>query len=207
MIGGGPAGLISAISGAGGLGDALSSFKAAGDALAGLSNGGAGFFQMIAHDTTAQMAGTALPDAAATEVVTGPLTSADLLDSIGAVLPNVVGQVVAGTLDPATAKAWIDGVAAQLDGIVQASTDALAWSASNHVLVAATASIGGALAIPPVFDTQGNREEGVATGFQGVLQSLVTPNALGPLSDALAALTAHTKHDPVDPDDYTSLEG
>lgn len=203
----GAAGLVSALSGAGGLGDAASGLLGAGNALAGLSNAGAGFFGMIAHDTTAQMAGDALPALAATSVVTGPLTSGDLVDSIGAVLPQVVAQVVAGTLDVPSATAWVNGVAGQLGAIVSDSNAALAWSATNHTLVAATAAIGGALAVPPVFDSTGNRQEGVASGFQGVLQSLVLPEALGPLSDALNALTAHETHGPVDPDDYTSLEG
>jgi len=203
----GAAGLISSLTGANGLGATLLAFQSAGDTLAGLTNGGAGFLGMIAHDTTAQMAGAALPDLAATSVVTGPLTASGLLGSIQTVLPQVVGQVVSGSLAPAIAQAWVDGVGGQLNGIVSASNAALSWSAANHTLVASVATIGGALAVPPVFDVEGNREEGVATGFQGVLQSLVQPDALAPLSDALSALTAHTKHDPVDPDDYTSLEG
>lgn len=200
-------GLVSALSGAGGLGDAANGFLGAGNALAGLSNAGAGFFGMIAHDTTASMAGDALPPSAATSVVTGPLTAGGLVGSIGSVLPQVVAQVVAGTLDVASATAWVNGASEQLGAVVSDSNAALAWSAANHTLVAATASIGGALAVPPVFDSAGNRQEGAASGFQGVLQSLVRPEALGPISDALNALTAATRYDPVDPDDYTSLEG
>lgn len=200
-------GLVSSLTGAGGLSDAANRFLGAGNALAGLSNAGAGFFGMIAHDTTASMAGDALPPEAATAVVTAPLTAIGLVDSISTVLPQIAGQVAAGAIDPTAATAWVNGVSAQLGAIVDASNAALAWSSANHTLVAATAAIGGALAVPPVFDSAGNREEGVASGFQGVLQSLVRPEAIGPLSDALAALTNARRYDPVDPDDYTSLEG
>jgi hypothetical protein len=203
----GASGLISSLTGSTGLGSVLSTFQAAGNTLAGLTGDGSGFFTMLAHDATAQMAGEAMPASALTSVVTAPLTASGLLGSIQTVLPQIVGQVVAGTLDPTTAQAWVDGVAAQLSGIVTASNDALAWSAANHVRIAAVATIGGALAVPPVFDSAGNRQEGAATGFQGVLQSLVQPSAVGPLSDALNALTAAKRYDPVDPDDYTSLEG
>lgn len=203
----GAAGLVSALSGPGGLGDAANAFLGAGNALAGLTNAGAGFFGMLGHDTTAQLTGSALPPEAATSVVTAPLTASGLVDSIGTVLPQVVSQVVAGTLDPASAVAWANGVGAQLSGIVSGSNAALAWSAANHTLVAATAAIGGALAVPPVFDSVGNRADGVATGFQGVLRSLVQPAIADALDEALDALTAATRYDPINPDDYTSLEG
>jgi hypothetical protein len=74
-----------------------------------------------------------------------------------------------------------------------------------HPLIATVASVAGALAVPPTFDADGNRQEGTASGFQGVLGSIVQPNAATAMADALAAQIAHTVHDPVDVAAMTSL--
>lgn len=204
---GGIPGVQSLTSALSGLQGAATSFQAAGDNLAGLTNGAAGFMAMLGHDQTAQLAGDAMPATAATAVVTAPLTSSGLLAQASAVLPQIASQVASGTLDATSAAAWVTGISGQMTGIVQASADALAWSAANHTVIAAAATIGGALAVPPVFDDQGNRSEGVPTGFQGVLQSVVQPHARDAIAAALAAQTKAKTYKPIDPDDYTSLEG
>lgn len=198
-------GLVSALTGSNGLGAALTSLTSAGNSLAGLTNGAAGFFSMLGHDQTAQLAGSAMPAQYATSVVTAPLTASGPLGSINSVLPQVVAQVVAGTMDPATAAVWVQGQIASLNNIVSNSSAALAWSASMHPLIATVASVAGSLAIPPTFDDDGNRQEGAASGFQGVLASIVQPDAATALAAALAAQMSHTVHDPVDVAGMTSL--
>lgn len=65
----------------------------------------------------------------------------------------------------------------------------------------------GALAVPPVFDTAGNRQEGAATGFQGVLGTLVPLEVRAVMDAALEAQIEHTKHAPINVAALTSLEG
>ena len=202
----GTSGLISALTGSGGLSPALTSFQGAGNNLAGLTNGASGFFSMLGHDQTAQLAGAAMPSQYATSVVTGPLTASGLLGSINTVLPQVVSQVVAGTMSPADATTWVQSQTGSLNGIVSNSAAALSWSAQIHPLIATVSSVAGALAIPPTFDASGNRQEGVATGFQGVLGSIVQPSAATAMAASAAAQIAHTVHDPVDVAAITSLD-
>jgi hypothetical protein len=65
-------------------------------------------------------------------------------------------------------------------------------------------SVAGALAIPPTF-ANGYRQEGVASGFQGVLASIVQPGPSAAIAASLAAQIAHTVHDVVDTAAMTSL--
>lgn len=198
-------GLVSALTGSGGLSAALTSLQGAGNNLAGLSNGAAGFFSMLGHDQTAQMAGAAMPPQFATSVMTGPLTAGSLLGSINTVLPQVVSQVVSGAMAPSSATAWVQSQTDSLNGIVSNSAAALAWSAQMHPLIATVSSVAGALAIPPTFDANGNRQEGTASGFQGVLASIVQPSAAQAMAAALAAQITHTAPPPIDTDGMTSL--
>lgn len=206
MAGGGPAGLISALTGGSGLGNALGQLQAAGDNLAGLTNGATGFFAMIGHANTADMAGAGLPAAAAMDVVTGPLTQGGFLSSVGTVLPQVVSQVVAGTMNPTDATNYVLGQIATIGSITAGSAAALAYGEQMHPLITTVATIAGALAVPPTFDANGYRQEGVATGFQGVLASIVQPAPAAAMAASLAAQIAHVVRTPVDVAAITSLD-
>lgn len=201
----GASGLISALTGSTGLGNALGALQAAGDNLAGLTNGASGFFSMLSHASTADLAGAALPASAAMNVVTGPLTQGSLLGSLGQTLPQIIGQVVSGGMTPGAATAWVNGQINTLAGIVSGSAGALSYGAQMHPLIATVSSVAGALAIPPTFDANGNRQEGAASGFQGVLASIVQPNAAAAIAASLAAQTGHTPPPPIDTDGMTSL--
>lgn len=201
----GASGLISALTGSSGLSSALSAFQGAGDNLAGLTNGAAGFFSMLGHDQTAQMAGTAMPAQYATSVVTGPLTSGDYLSSLNTMVPQLLARVISGGAAADAAASWVTVQTTNLNGIVSASNAALAYSAAMHPLIATVASVAGSLAVPPTFDASGFRQEGVASGFQGVLASLVQPKAATALAASSAAQIAHTVHVPVDVTAMTSL--
>ena len=205
MVGGGPAGLISALTGSTGLGNALGALQAAGDNLAGLTNGASGFFSMLSHAATVDMAGAGLPISAAMEAVTAPLTQSGLLGGIGQTLPGLVSQVVAGTVTPDVATNYVLGQIATISGITSGSAGALAYGAQMHPLIATVSSVAGALAIPPTFDDDGYRQDGVATAFQGVLASIVQPGPSVVIAASLAAQIAHTVHDAVDVAAMTSL--
>ncbi|KTS10246.1 hypothetical protein SB2_06750 [Methylobacterium radiotolerans] len=199
-------GLISALTGSSGLGNALGVLQASGDNLAGLTNGASGFFSMLGHASTVDMAGSALPPGAGMDVVTGPLTAGGLLNSIGVTLPTVVSQVVSGGMDPIAATNWVQGQISTIGGIVAGSAAALAYGQQVHPLVASVSSVAGALVVPPVFDASGNRQDGVATGFQGVLNSLVQPGAAATIAASAAAQISHVVHDAIDVAGMTSLE-
>lgn len=214
MVGGGPQGLIDAIQGAtgaagltGGLDQAMGALRAAGDNLAGLTNGAQGFFAMIGHANTADLAGAALPAAAAMSTVTAPLTAAPFVRDVAARLPGVVADVVAGQMPADAATAWVLDQVHTAATIVAGSAGALAWSEQMHPMIATVSSVAGALAVPPVFDEAGNRHEGEATGFQGVLRTLVQPEPQAAMDAALAAQIAHTPPERVDVAAMTSLEG
>lgn len=201
----GAGGLISALTGSTGLGNALSQLQSAGDNLAGLTNGATGFFSMLSHASTADLAGTALPSLAAMSVVTGPLTQGGFLTGLGQSLPAVIGQVLAGGMSPDAAASWVTGQINTIASVLSGSAGALAYGAQMHPLIAQVSSIAGALAVPPTFDAAGNRQDGAATGFQGVLRSIVQPNAATAMAASLAAQIAHTVHDAVDTAAMTSL--
>jgi hypothetical protein len=205
MAGGGPAGLISALTGASGLGNALGALRAAGDNLAGLTNGASGFFSMLGHAATVDMAGAGLPISAAMEAVTAPLTQGGFLGNLGGILPQVVSQVVSGSMTPDAATNFVLGQIASIGGVTAGSAGALAYGAQMHPLIATVSSVAGALAIPPTFDADGYRQEVVASGFQGVLASIVQPGPSAAIAASLAAQIAHTVHDPVDAAAMTSL--
>lgn len=201
----GASGLVSALTGSSGLGNVLGALQAAGDNLAGLTNGASGFFSMLGHAATADLAGAALPVSAAMDAVTAPLAQSGLLGSISQTLPQVVSQVVSGAMTPDAATNWVLSQTAALGGIVAGSASALAYGAQMHPLISTVSSVAGALAVPPTFDAAGNRRNGASTGFQGVLGSIVQPGARRAMDASLAAMTAHTKHDPVDVAAMTSL--
>ncbi|MET3481534.1 hypothetical protein [Methylobacterium sp. 1973] len=205
MAGGGPAGLISALTGASGLGNALGALQAAGDNLAGLTNGASGFFSMLGHAATVDMAGAGLPISAAMEAVTAPLTQAGFLGNLGGILPQVVSQVVGGTMAPDAATNFVLGQIASIGSMTAGSAGALAYGAQMHPLIATVSSVAGALAIPPTFDADGYRQEGVATAFQGVLSSIVQAAPAAAIAASLAAQIAHTAHAAVDTAAMTSL--
>ncbi|KAA0117890.1 hypothetical protein CIW48_27195 [Methylobacterium sp. P1-11] len=206
MAGGGPAGLISALTGGSGLGNALGQLQASGDNLAGLTNGATGFFAMIGHANTADMAGAGLPAAAAMDVVTGPLTQGGFLGSVNTVLPQVVSQVVAGTMNPTDATNYVLGQIAMIGSITSGSAAALAYGEQMHPLISTVATVAGALAVPPTFDAAGYRQEGVATGFQGVLASIVQPDPAATMAASVAAQIDHVVPPPVDVAAMTSLD-
>lgn len=201
----GAAGLISALTGSTGLGNALGALQAAGDNLAGLTNGASGFFSMLGHAATVDLAGAGLPISAAMEAVTAPLTQSGLLGGIGQTLPGLVSQVVAGSVTPDAAANYVLGQIATIGGITSGSAGALAYGAQMHPLIATVSSVAGALAMPPTFDADGYRQEGVATAFQGVLASIVQPGPSAAIAASLAAQIAHTIHDAVDVASMTSL--
>jgi PPE-repeat protein len=205
MAGGGPAGLISALTGSSGLGNAMGALQASGDNLAGLTNGAQGFFAMLGHANTADMAGTGLPASAAMSAVTAPLTQDGFLGGIAQTLPQVVSQVVSGAMAPGDATNYVLGQIAAVGSVTAGSAGALAYGAQMHPLIATVSSVAGALAIPPTFDADGYRQEGVATGFQGVLASIVQPGPSAAIATSLAAQIAHTVHDVVDTAAMTSL--
>jgi len=205
MAGGGPAALISALTGSSGLGNAMGALQASGDNLAGLTNGAQGFFAMLGHANTADMAGAGLPASAAISAVTAPLTQGSFLGSIGQTLPQIVSQVVAGAMAPGDATNYVLGQIATVGSVTAGSAGALAYGAQMHPLIATVSSVAGALAIPPTFDADGYRHEGVATGFQGVLASIVQPGPSAAMAASLAAQIAHTVHDVVDTVAMTSL--
>jgi hypothetical protein len=196
---------LSNVPGASGLGNALGALQSAGDNLAGLTNGASGFFAMMGHASTVDMAGAGLPAAAAMSAVTAPLTSAGLLNSISATLPQVVRQVVAGTMSPDAATAWVQTQNFALGSITAGSAAALAYGAQMHPMIATVSSVAGALAVPPTFDAAGNRQNGASTGFQGVLGSIVRPEPAAAMAASVAAQIRHTKHDPVNVAAMTSL--
>lgn len=198
-------GLISAMSGSGGLSDAMNALQAAGDNLAGLTNGAAGFFSMLGHANTQDMAGSAMPGAYGIDVVTGPLTAGALLSTVSNSFPQIVAQVQSGAMTIDAATAWAQAQTAAAMAIVNGSANALAWSAQNHPLIAVVSSVAGSLAVPPTFDDDGYRQEGVASGFQGVLASIVQPDAATAIAASLAAQIAHTVHDAVDVASMISL--
>lgn len=202
----GAAGLISALTGSTGLGNALGALQAAGDNLAGLTNGASGFFSMLSHAATVDLAGAGLPISAAMEAVTAPLTQSGLLGGIGQTLPGLVSQVVAGSVTPDAAANYVLGQIATIGGITSGSAGALAYGAQMHPLIATVSSVAGALAMPPTFDADGYRQEGVATAFQGVLASIVQPGPSAAIAASLAAQIAHTVHDAVDVASMTSLD-
>jgi hypothetical protein len=201
----GASGLISALTGASGLGNALSIFKSAGDNLAGLTNGGSGFFDMLGHATTVDMAGAALPLAATMDAVTAPLDSGALLNSIASQLPPMIAQVVSGQVSPDTATAFVNSQIQTLGAIVAGSSGALAYGAQMHPSLALVASVGGALAVPPAFDSDGYRVNGAPTGFQLVLNSIVQPGPAEVMAASVAAQIRHTQHNPIDVAGMTSL--
>jgi hypothetical protein len=201
----GAAGLISSLTGASGLGNALGTLQAAGDNLAGLTNGASGFFDMISHAATVDLAGAGLPISAGMDAVTAPLTSGGLLNSIGQNLPQVVGQVVSGSLSPDAALAWVQSQISAIGGVTAGSAAALAYGAQMHPMIATVSSVAGALAVPPTFDADGYRQNGAATGFQAVLGSIVQPQPAAVMAASLAAQIAHTQHSPVDVASMTSL--
>lgn len=201
----GAAGLISSLTGASGLGNALGVLQAAGDNLAGLTNGASGFFDMISHAATVDLAGAGLPISAGMNAVTAPLTSGSLLNSIGQNLPQVVAQVVSGSLSPDAALSWVQSQISAIGGVTAGSAAALAYGAQVHPMIATVSSVAGALAVPPTFDADGYRQNGASTGFQAVLGSIVQPEAAAAMAASLAAQIAHTAHSPVDVAGMTSL--
>lgn len=205
MTGGGPAGLISALTGSSGLGNAMGSLQASGDNLAGLTNGAQGFFAMLGHANTADMAGAGLPTAAAMSAVTAPLEQFGFLASIGMTLPGMVSQVVSGAMAPGDATNYVLGQIATIGSVTAGSAAALAYGAQMHPLIATVSSVAGALAVPPTFDADGYRQEGVASGFQGVLASIVQPGPSAAIAASLAAQIAHDVHAAVDVAGMTSL--
>lgn len=205
MTGGGPAGLISALTGGSGLGNALGALQASGDNLAGLTNGASGFFSMLGHAATVDLAGAGLPISAAMDAVTAPLTQGGFLGNLGGILPQVVSQVVSGSMAPDAATNFVLGQIASIGGVTAGSAGALAYGAQMHPLIAAVSSVAGALALPPTFDADGYRQEGVASGFQGVLASIVQPGPSAAIAASLAAQIAHVTHSPVDTAGMTSL--
>lgn len=210
MVGGGPLGLINAIAGAAGvpgLSQAMGALQAAGDNLAGLTSGASGFFAMLGHEALADMAGAALPAAAALAQVTAPLTSGDFLGGLAERLPEVVGAVVSGQMPAEIALDWVLEQTFVAADIVASSAGALAWGQQMQPLLSTAAAVSGALAVPPVFDADGFRQEGVPTGFQGVMRSLVQAGPLAAMDAALAAQIAHVKPVRVDAAAMTSLEG
>lgn len=206
MAGGGPQSVIDALSGSGGLSTAMGLLRGSGDNLAGLTNGAQGFFSMIGHSTLVEMAGTALPAAAALSEVTGPLTANAFLSRVTSRLPTIVSAVVSGAMSAADATAWIQAQTYTAGSIVASSAAALAWGEQMQGMISTVASVAGSLAVPPTFDADGHRQEGVATGFQGVLASIVQPAAKAAMDAALAAQIAHENHAPVDTAAMTSLE-
>lgn len=206
MISGAPAALVSALQGGGGLAASMSALQAAGNHLSGLTAGASGFFAMLGHETMAGMAGSALPPTASLERVTAPIASGEFLTGIAEALPGVIGQVVAGSMPVATAVTWVQGKADDALAIVSGSASALAWGQAMQPLISTVSSVAGSLAVPPVFDAAGNRQEGAPTGFQGVLASLVLPEARAAMDAALAAQIAHIKPERVDVAKMTSLD-
>lgn len=201
----GASGLISALTSSTGLGNALGALQAAGDNLAGLTNSASGFFSMLGHASTVDLAGAGLPISAAMDAVTAPLTQSGLLGSLGQTLPQIVSQVVSGGMSPDAATGWVLNQINTMAGIVSGSAGALAYGAQMHPLISQVSSIAGALAIPPTFDADGYRQEGVASGFQGVLASIVQPSAAATMAASLADQIAHTVHDAIDTVAMTSL--
>lgn len=106
----------------GGLSMSTGGILAAGDALLA----GPGALSIMSHANMAAMAGSALPAGAEMGVVLGPLNADAALGQIAAAVPVVVAGVVAGSMSASAAASQIAGHAAELDGIVAASTDALA---------------------------------------------------------------------------------
>jgi PPE-repeat protein len=205
MAGGGPVGLISALTGSSGLGNAMGALQASGDNLAGLTNGAQGFFAMLGHANTADMAGSGLPTSAAMSAVTAPLMQGSFLGGITQTLPQVVSQVVSGAMSPGDATNYVLGQIAMVGSVTAGSAGALAYGAQMHPLIATVSSVAGALAIPPTFDADGYRQEGVASGFQGVLASIVQPGPSAAIAASLAAQIAHDVHASVDVAGMTSL--
>lgn len=201
-----PSSLISALSGGGGLDQAMTQFKAAGDNLAGLTNGAAGFFSMIGHENFVQMAGSSLPASASLSTVTAPINSSGFLTAVNDQLPDLVGAVVAGTMTPDAAATVVQAQTASAGSIVAASAGALAWGQEMQTLVSTVSAVAGSLAVPPVYDDAGNRQEGAVTGFQAVLSTIIQPQPRTAMERSLEAQIAHVRHDPVDVAAMTSLE-
>lgn len=201
-----PSSLVGALSGGGGLDQAMTQLKAAGDNLAGLTNGASGFFSMIGHESFAQMAGSALPASASLASVTAPLNSAGFLTAVDTQLPSVISAVIAGTISVEDATLWVQTQIAMAASIVAGSAGALAWGQQMQTMVSTVSAVAGSLAVPPVHDSAGNRQEGTASGFQAVLASIVQPRPRAAMAQALEAQIAHVRHDPVDVAAMTSLE-
>lgn len=201
-----PSTLISALSGAGGLDQAMTQLKASGDNLAGLTNGAAGFFSMIGHESFAQMAGSSLPASASLATVTAPLNSGGFLSSVNDQLPGLVGAVISGTMAPDVAASWVQAQTAGAASIVAASAGALAWGQEMQTMVSTVSAVAGSLAVPPVYDEAGNRQEGAVTGFQAVLGTIIQPQPRAAMERSLEAQIAHVRHEPVDVAAMTSLE-
>lgn len=198
--------LTNALSGGGGLDQAMGQFKAAGDNLSGLTNGAAGFFAMIGHDNFTQMAGSALPPSASMATVTAPINSAGFLSAVNTQLPIVVSAVLNGQMAPEQATDWVQTQTATAAAIVSGSAGALAWGQDMQTMVSTVSAVAGSLAVPPVHDGSGNRQNGAATGFQSVLGSVVQPGPRAAMAQAVEAQIAHTRHAPVDVAAMTSLE-
>jgi len=205
MSGGGPSDLISALTGGAGLSNALGQLQASGDNLAGLTNGATGFFAMLGHANTADMAGPALPADAGIDAVTAPLTQINLLAGIRQALPVLVSQVVSGTTSSDVVTGWVLSKIGTIGGVISGSAAALAYGEQMHPLIATVSSVAGALAVPPTFDAHGYRQEGVASGFQGVLQSIVQPDAAEAMAASVAGQIAHIVPPPVNVAAITSL--
>lgn len=177
-IGGGAAGLVNALSGAGGLSSAIGALKAAGDALSGLGASPQGFFDLVAHGNMIGALGADAPAAMSYGRAAGPVTSGPALAEAGALVDDTVRQVLAGSMPADAAAAIIQQRADMLRAIAADSADALARGQAAAPLLGIASAIGGALAVPSSMKP---------TPIQDVLATLVQPQARAAMDAAAQA--------------------
>lgn len=171
----------------GGGGDALTAamggLRAAGDNLIGLSNGGAGLFDLLGHASLVGMMGAHLPPELGLDRVLGPVTCGPVLTTLLEGRSNAVA--VGNPVEVA-------------QGIVQASANALAQGRAIQPLVSAVASLSGALAMPG--DALGPDD------LQKVLSTFIHPAVREAMRGAVAAQASAEGYDLVDVAAMTALD-
>lgn len=176
----GASGLVSALTGATGLSGAIGGLTQAASFLSGATMPGAGQFGLLdvaTHGSITGMLGDALPASMALSQAIGPLNAGSAISAVGAALPGVVAQVVAGTMSVAAATAWVQAQAATLSGITTASNAAFQ---SAQDAAAMLVSVSAASALLTSSDPT----------IQALLPMIVQPAALTAMQAAVASHVA-----------------
>lgn len=148
-------GILSAVTGGGGLQAALGQLGSVSSALSGLTQaaeGGFGLMDAIGHANIVQMLGEHLPAGLGIQEAMGPVLMSGQLQSMLGPLQGIAGAIGSGSVNPGSAIATIAGMTGQINGVLNAHTNAIG-TVQNQVLgIAQAAGVVSLIASgPPAF--------------------------------------------------------